>query len=211
MYELIREQYDSLYSAEKNVFGNGEPAPAVQKLPTYIKEGSVLDLGGGEGRNALYLAKQGFQVSVYDISKVGIERLKETATVQGLKIETRIVDITSEEIDGLFDAVVNTFVLHHINQVDALKLITDAQNHTKAGGVHVINTFSKQGDLYERNKKSSRFYPDKKTLGELYQEWNIEEISEYKITTHARHKNGDRMENQVLSLIAIKNKEPGNR
>lgn len=204
MNEKIRDQYDSLYTAEKNVFGAGKPVEAVRSLSEHLSGGSVLDLGGGEGRNALYLAKEGFCVSVYDISKVGLARLAETAKDQGLEIATKVLDITEAEIEGTFDAVVLTFVLHHLDGVDALKVITEAQEHTNENGVHILITFTNQGDLYERNRTSGRFYPEEATLRELYNNWDIKELSTIEVTTHARNKQGDRMKNHVISLTAQK-------
>lgn len=206
MSERIKSQYDSLYTAEKNVFGGGKPVEAVQKLSDYLKGGKVLDLGGGEGRNALYLAEKGFSVSVYDISEVGIERIDEISKERDLDIDTRVVDITKEKIEGEFDSVLLTFVLHHLDTSDARKLILGAKEHTMNGGVHVISTFSNQGDLHDRNETSKRFYPDEATLRELYKDWDIKEISDNEVTTHARDKNGERMKNHTLTLIAVNSK-----
>ncbi len=206
MNEKIKNQYDSLYTAEKDVFGGGRPESAVQKLSDYLPEGTVLDVGGGEGRNALYLAEQGYTVSVYDISKVGLDRLDTTAKERGVHIDTHVVDITNENIDEIFDSIIITFVLHHMDTEDATKLIAHAQEHTSDDGVHIISTFSNQGGLYERNKTTGRFYPSEEELRALYAHWDIKELSVKETTTHARNKNGERMRNNMVTLIAVHTK-----
>lgn len=204
MSEQIKNQYNSLYSNERDVFGAGKPVGGVEKIPEYVVEGKVLDIGGGEGKNALYLAEQGYDVSVYDISEVGIERLNEAAKERELTIDARVVDIVQEDIDGTFDSVVITFVLHHIDTEDAVAVIKKAQDHTAENGVHVIYTFANEGDLYERGMNKRRFYPSEAQMRELFEGWDIKEMTVSETTTHARHKNGERMKNQVIKMIAVK-------
>jgi SAM-dependent methyltransferase len=52
------------------------------------KRGAALDVGMGQGRNALYLASQGWKVTGVDISDEGLRQAREAATRQGLQIET---------------------------------------------------------------------------------------------------------------------------
>jgi SAM-dependent methyltransferase len=52
--------------------------------------GNALDLGMGQGRNALYLAQLGWDVTGVDISDVGITRAKEQAARLGVKLDARL-------------------------------------------------------------------------------------------------------------------------
>lgn len=203
MIEKIRNQYDSLYASKENVYGEGKPIEAVCKLGDYLSGGTVLDIGGGEGRNALYLAQQGFSVSVLDLSKVGLERLRSIAEEKDLNINTRVTDVIAEGLDGVYDSVVLSFLLQHMNEEDAKNLIVEAQQHTTARGVHILSTFTNQGGLYERNIKSGRFYPSEEVIKELYADWDIKELSSSEIMSHARNKDGERMKNFVVTLIAV--------
>lgn len=204
MNQRIKDQYNSLYTAQKDVYGEGKPMPFVQRLNKYLSGGSILDLGGGEGRNALYLAQEGFFVTVYDISEVGIARLTERAKEHDLSVVARVADIVNEPIEGIFDAIINTFVLHHMDTVDAQRVIAESQEHTAENGVHILSTFTNKGDLADRSKKSGRFYPSEEVVRELYADWDIKELAIRETTTHARHKNGERMKNNVVFLIATK-------
>lgn len=62
-----------------------------------VKPGTALDVGMGQGRNALYLAARGWQVTGFDVSAVGLERAKAAAAAQGLTI--RSVHASDEEFD----------------------------------------------------------------------------------------------------------------
>jgi len=52
------------------------------------KPGRALDIGMGEGRNALFLATQGWEVTGFDISEVGVQLARAAAQKKGLKVET---------------------------------------------------------------------------------------------------------------------------
>lgn len=204
MNEKLRNQYDSLYTNQKNVFGGGKPVEVVKRLENYLPKGSVLDLGGGEGRNALYLASRGFDVTVYDFSEVAIQNLHVFAAEQHVSIKTKVVDLLDTDIEREFDSIILTFVLHHMNSLDAKALIRKAQAHTAAGGVNILSTFSNQGGLYDRNQNNDRFYPSELDIRALYADWDIAVLDSEDILAHAKDKSGNRMKNEALSLIAIK-------
>ena len=56
-----------------------EPNKYVVQIPKIIKSGKVLDIGVGEGRNALFLAKQGFEVLGIDILKEAVNKFLKSA------------------------------------------------------------------------------------------------------------------------------------
>ena len=199
----LKDQYDSLY-ASGVIFGEGKPIEAVTKLHTYLQGGMVLDVGGGDGRNALHLAEQGFVVTVTDISEVGLEKVSSTAKGKGLDITTIVRDVVNDGIDGMYDAIISSFVFHHIEEESVQKIVALMQEHTKTNGVHVIATFANSGGLFERNITSGRFYPSEAVLRKLYASWNIEELESKETLTLAHDKEGRRMKNVALSLVARK-------
>lgn len=67
---------------EKSSFG--EPVKTVERLAELMPLGFVLDLGAGDGRNALYLARKGFTVKAVDLSEAGIAKLNRLAKEAGL-------------------------------------------------------------------------------------------------------------------------------
>ena len=198
MMDQIRDQYDSLYKLEDYSFGDGKPVPAVVRLSEYIDKGSVLDIGGGDGRNAIYLANLGFDVTVLDLSEVGLSKIKEV----NKNINTKVSDVIQDEIESEYDVIVNTFVLHHMNIEDAKKVILKSKRHTKEKGINIIVTFSDSGGLYDRNFNTGRFYPGEKLMRELYSDWGILDLRIDEIETLAKDKKGNRMLNHVISIIA---------
>jgi len=202
--QQLTDQYDSWYATSDKVFGGGQPNETVGKITKYIAGGRVLDIGGGEGRDALYLAEQGFTVEVVDLSVVGLAKLQKVANEKDLPITTKVCDIISDEVEGECDVVVMSFVLHHMNASDARAVIKNAQAQTVSGGVHTIETFMAEGELYERNEISGRFYPSLNVIKELYANWDIKDLSTKEVLSFARKKDGTRMKNVVVMLVAQK-------
>jgi len=93
-----RVQY--LYGEEPNAF----LVEHVHRLP---KGGKVLCLASGEGRNAVYLAGLGFQVTAVDGSEVGMEKACQLAARRGVVMHTLVSDLCDFEPEtGAWDAVV---------------------------------------------------------------------------------------------------------
>ena len=59
--------------------------------------GRALDWAGGDGRNALWLAERGFEVTLADISPTALATARARATERGVTLDTVAVDLTSEE------------------------------------------------------------------------------------------------------------------
>jgi SAM-dependent methyltransferase len=69
------------------------PAPLLVEVAEFLPPGRALDLACGAGRNALFLASLGWQVTAVDRSAMGIRLLRERA--KGLAIDARIADLES--------------------------------------------------------------------------------------------------------------------
>lgn len=70
---------DALWSSEPNAF--------LDELATPLPPGRALDLGAGEGRNAVWLAKRGWHVTALDVSSVALSRAAARAAQEGLELD----------------------------------------------------------------------------------------------------------------------------
>jgi tellurite methyltransferase len=78
---------------------------ASQHLP---HEGRALDVAGGDGRNALWLAKRGLAVTICDVSPAGLANARALAEARGLALETQALDLTSGDFpEGPFDLILS--------------------------------------------------------------------------------------------------------
>ncbi len=87
-----KEKWNKLYEGSGYLYGS-EPLPCLKEQWTRLRKGKVLDLAMGEGRNAVFLAQQGFQVIGFDVSDVAIEKAKKLAYDKNVSIETKVADL----------------------------------------------------------------------------------------------------------------------
>jgi 2-polyprenyl-3-methyl-5-hydroxy-6-metoxy-1,4-benzoquinol methylase len=83
--------YDKYYEAE-NLFGNPYPE-LIEFFAEYSKKGKILDLGCGQGRDSIPLARIGYNVTGIDNSKVGIEQMNRIAEAESLTLTGKVTDI----------------------------------------------------------------------------------------------------------------------
>lgn len=84
--------WDERYNTKEYIYGT-EPNQFVAQNIQNIKKGSVLCLGAGEGRNAVYLAEMGHHVTAVDSSRVGLEKARNLAVSRGVQITTIVADL----------------------------------------------------------------------------------------------------------------------
>jgi SAM-dependent methyltransferase len=78
-----QRQWDELYASTELVW-TAEPNRFVAEELAGLAAGRALDLGTGEGRNAIWLAEQGWQVTAVDFSAVGLAKAAELAAGRGV-------------------------------------------------------------------------------------------------------------------------------
>jgi len=104
------EDWDRRYT-EKQWRLDFRPTALVVDLVSTLRPGRVLELGAGEGRQAVWLAQEGWQVTAADFSKVGLERAHQRAQACGVQIDSLVVDVRDvEQIPGGFDLVLIAYM-----------------------------------------------------------------------------------------------------
>lgn len=92
-----RVHWDKLYNTRAYVYGK-EPAPFLRQYFPMLHGSRVLDVAMGEGRNAVFLAKNGFSVEGVDISEVAIRKAKRLARENHVAITPIIADLNNYRI-----------------------------------------------------------------------------------------------------------------
>ncbi|MCA9481073.1 MAG: class I SAM-dependent methyltransferase, partial [Nitrospira sp.] len=101
-----------------------------------LPKGKALDLAMGEGRNGVYLATQGFEVTGVDISETGLHKAQALASEKGVPLTTLLADLEQYEIPpNTFDVIICTYYL----QRDLFPKIAAA---LKPGGMVLIETYT---------------------------------------------------------------------
>src|SRR6266702_1577602 len=111
---------------------------------THPPVSEALDLGCGEGRNSLLLARYGYHVHAIDSSSQGIQKLEHYAASQGLHtIDCSVADVrTVQPTPNAFDAIVAVTILDHITQEEGTKVAASLIDALKPGGFIFVETFT---------------------------------------------------------------------
>jgi len=104
--------YEEFYRANRH--GLGEPTSEFMMFFRNLeqKTASVLDVGCGQGRDALFIARLGHVVTAIDLSPSGISDLQNDAAAEGLAIFAEVADIREYTSRKRFDVIVIDRTLH---------------------------------------------------------------------------------------------------
>ncbi len=132
------ERWDARYGkAESFVYGSEPVRFLKEQMPKLTRrKGRALCLAAGEGRNAVYLAQQGFEVVAVDISAVGLEKCRALAQLRGVEVETVTADLTTFDLGVEGYDLITDFYYH---QPDLFPKILAA---LKPGGFFILQNFT---------------------------------------------------------------------
>jgi 2-polyprenyl-3-methyl-5-hydroxy-6-metoxy-1,4-benzoquinol methylase len=103
--------WDQNFSVAGYKYGTSPNAFLVEQASRLAPGSDVLVPGDGEGRNSVWLAKQGHSVTAMDASSVGLQKAQALATEQGVALQTVFGDLADWAPEpGQFDAVVLIYV-----------------------------------------------------------------------------------------------------
>ncbi len=161
-----KSRWDKMYSKHKGyVFGKEPAAYLVEVLPV-LPKGKALDLGMGEGRNAIYLAKKGFNVDGVDISEVAIRKARRLAMEQGVRVKTIIADLNKYQIESeTYDVILDFYFLNR-------DLIPQIKKGLKKGGVVVYEDYTMAHLKYDKAQNKA-YLLNQGELKELFKDFEI--------------------------------------
>ena len=115
------------------------------------KPGRALDIGMGQGRNALFLAALGWEVTGFDISEVGVKQARAEAQKRGLKLDAQVGDVDKFDYGKQrWDLVVGMYMHEYLTR-NAAKVV----DSLKPGGILVIEGIHR--DIGKDNLQGERY------------------------------------------------------
>jgi len=158
------DSWDARYEGEAYAYGTEPNAYFRQQLEA-LPPGRLLLLAEGEGRNAVYAAKRGWQVTAVDFSDEGRAKALRLAVAQGVRLDYQVADITALgwQRPGHYDAV--GLIYAHLAPEDRQAVHTAAAASLAPGGRLILEAFSaRQLGLPSGGPKSAEMLYEPATL-----------------------------------------------
>lgn len=142
MNDLSKKQgWNNRYDVDEYLFGK-EPNDFLKDVAHVLPSAAkVLCIADGEGRNGVYLASLGHDVTSVDQSGVGLQKASALATEQGVAISTVEADLTEYDLgEEQWDAVVSIFF--HIPEEPRTQIYKRVTRSLKPGGLLILESYT---------------------------------------------------------------------
>lgn len=193
--------FDENYFTEK--YGLTRTHSEVIYSAGMINPGKTLDLGCGNGRNSLYLAANGFDVTAWDKNPAGIDNIERIKAAEGIvNLTAEIKDLNSLRFEGEYDFILSTVVMMFLEAQTIPGLIANMQRCTKPGGYNLIVAAMDTPD-YPCNVG----FPFAFKSGELshyYEGWELVKYNEDVGELHRTDASGNRIKLRFATMLARK-------
>jgi hypothetical protein len=164
-----RSFWDSFYKQKDNAFGK-EAVGFLKENLSKIPRGKAFVPAMGEGRNALFLAKNGFDVIGNDISDIAVDKAKVMAKKMNLKLKASVVDLKEYKFPE------NQYDFIFISLFFDKSLLPSLKKSLKKGGYIMLYEEVYNGDP---KKAPSLFWVKSNELQELLKDFQMITYKEY--------------------------------
>lgn len=141
--DQYRTQYEKLYEDEAYYWGT-QPAEFLDKLIELKgpRPGmKIFDIGCGEGKDAVYMAKKGYTVTAFDLAESGIRKTQKLAAERKAKISAYVDDINTFETDEHFDIIYSTGTLQYLKEENIEGFFKKIHYLTNPRGLNYFSVF----------------------------------------------------------------------
>ena len=156
-YEAYDDRYRQVHRENLEWFTR-TPSPIVEQTIREFQIGPnsrILELGCGEGRDAIHLLRQGYRVLATDISPEAIAHCQRLAPAYGDCFQ--VLDCIGGKLEGEFDFIYAVAVVHMLVEDTHRKLFYQfIRNHLKPGGIALICTMG-DGEIQRKSDITNAF------------------------------------------------------
>ncbi|MDP2134689.1 MAG: methyltransferase domain-containing protein [Sulfuritalea sp.] len=196
-------------AGDEYLFGT-EPNRFLAHRAELLRNGrNALAVADGEGRNSVWLAEQGLEVTAIEISTVAVEKARRLAAGRRLDIRYLVADMLAPdwppaEMHEAFDWVIGVFI-QFVGAADRVRQFAAMKQLTRPGGRILLQGYTPQQLEYRTGGPGvleNLYTPD--IMREAFAGWEIEELVEYEddITEGSGHKGRS-------ALIGMVARKPG--
>lgn len=136
-------EYEARYQGEDYYWGinpNRLCYEIMQRRPP-VQLYRVLDIGCGEGKDAVFLARNGYMVEAFDLAEAGLTKARNLAEHHQTHVDFFRADLLDFEPDDTYDIIFCSGVLHYLPPQKRGPVLERLKAHTAPHGLHVLNVF----------------------------------------------------------------------
>jgi 2-polyprenyl-3-methyl-5-hydroxy-6-metoxy-1,4-benzoquinol methylase len=185
------EFWNERFNKEEFIFGKEPNEYLVEQTGKYLKSGNkVLCIADGEGRNGIWLAKQGMQVVGFDASNIALAKAKQFAKENQVQVEYSFSDTDSFAWHAnTYDAVIGIFI-QFADPVMRERIFQKTYESLKPGGIFILQGYTPKQLEYKTGGPSliEHLYTEE-MIRDLAKLFDIRELSIYEkeLSEGARH------------------------
>jgi thioredoxin reductase/SAM-dependent methyltransferase len=149
--QVAEDHWNTRYRESERIW-SGDPNPTLPREVAGLPPGRALDLGCGEGGDAIWLARQGWHVTAVDISGIALERAFRQADAAGVsdRIDWQRHDLGLSFPEGSYD-LVSTHFLHSFVDMPRERILRTAADAVAPGGTLLVVGHTDVPGLKERH------------------------------------------------------------
>ena len=136
-----RARWDTRFSGDEYHFGT-EPNSFVASQAHLLKPGmSALSVADGEGRNSVWLARQGLRVTAFDFSPVGVAKARRLAAAKGVEIEYHVANILDWDWDARRYDLLAAIFIQFLGPAERARVFAGMLRALAPGGILVLQGY----------------------------------------------------------------------
>ena len=151
----------------------------IMRLMPPVQPYKVLDLGCGEGKDSVFLARNGYRVTGVDIAESGLDKGRLLAERCGTRVDFLRADISDYRLTEKYDIILSSGVFHFLRPEIRREITENLKKYTSDGGIHALNVFVSKPYLKRvSGKKGNRYEWKSGELFTYYHDWHLHRIDE---------------------------------
>lgn len=156
---------------DRFIWGTRASSLARALAPRLAAGARVLDLGCGEGRDSVFLAEQGHDVTGVELSLVGLRKAARLAAERGARVRWVCAAMPDLPMRGVYDLVYSCGSIHYVARRERGALFERLRTLTRRDGYHAHVVFTDRRIYREKNEVVHYFAPGE--LPRAYRDWSI--------------------------------------
>jgi tellurite methyltransferase len=173
--------YNKVYNREDYYWGV-EPSTMCYDVLRYLpptRPLKLLDIGCGEGKDAVFFARCGYIVSAFDLAETGLEKTCMLAEKAHVQVNTFQANLWHFRLTENYDVLYSSGVFSYIKPEIRAEIMENYKSHVNDGGLVAFHTFVQKPFIARAPEKEKTYAWKSGQLFTYFHDWYIENCCEY--------------------------------